>query len=144
MKTQVLLNENLNAMSDYPTLEKMGIKSVDNVDKYTLRHQGDTDVLKIYYKRPKGSFLSRSKKFTFVRGRRGIPLEARNSHAFDDMAKISPQLLMALEELKTLDARRKEVDPIDPKQKFLSDLDHMEKVMTTKMDEIRRQINELD
>lgn len=131
-------------MSDYPTLEKMGITSVDNVDKYTLRHQGDTDVLKIYYKRPKGSFLSRSKKFTFVRGRRGVPMELRNTKTFENMAKISPQLLMALEELKKLDARRKEIDPVDPKQKFLSDLDHMQKVMTTKMDEIRRQINELD
>ena len=130
-------------MSDYPTLEKMGIKSVENVDKYTLRHQGDSDVLKIYYKRPKGSFLSRSKKFTFVRGRRGIPMELRDTKAFENVAKISPQLLMALEELKKLDARRKEIEPIDPKQKFLSDLDHMEKVMSTKMEEIRRQINEL-
>lgn len=131
-------------MSDYPTLEKMGITSVDNVDKYTLRHQGDTDVLKIYYKRPKGSFLSRSKKFTFVRGRRGVPMELRNTKTFENMAKISPQLLMALEELKKLDARRKEIDPVEPKEKFLSDLDHLEKVMTTKMDEIRRQINEMD
>lgn len=130
-------------MSDYPTLNKMGINSVENVDKYTLRHQGDTDVLKIYYKRPKGSFLSRSKKFSFIRGRRGIPLEARHSKAFDNMNKVSPQLALALEELKRLDATRREEAPSDPKQKFLSDLDHLEKVMTTKMDEIRRQINEL-
>ena len=40
-------------------------------------------------------------------------------------------------------AKRKESDPIDPKQKFISDLDHLEKVMTEKMDDIRRQINEL-
>ena len=131
-------------MSDYPTLEKMGIKSIEDVDKYTLRHQGDSDVLKIYYKRAKGSFLSRSKKFTFVRGRRGIPMELRDTKTFENLAKISPQLLMALDELKKLNARRKEIEPVDPKQKFLSDLDHMEKVMTTKMDEIRRQINELD
>jgi hypothetical protein len=97
----------------------------------------------IYYKRAKGSFLSRRKKFTFVRGRRGIPMELRDTKTFKNLAKISPQLLMDLEELKKLDAHRKEIDPIDPKQKFLSDLDYMEKVMTTKMDEIRRQINEL-
>jgi|GEM_PF-184505 len=130
-------------MSDYPTLKKMGVTSVDSVDKYTLRHQGDTDVLKIYYKRPKGSFLSRSKKFTFVRGRRGIPAEARGSKAFEQMDKISPQLLAALEELKQLDASRKEVDPIDPREKYLSDLDHLEKVMTAKIDEIRQQIKEI-
>ncbi len=138
------LIENTQIMSDYPTLEKMGVKSVESIDKYTLRHQGDTDVLKIYYKRPKGSLLSRSKKFSFLRGRRGIPLEVRNTKAFDQMDKISPQLLAALEELKKLDARRKEVDPLDPKQKFLSDLDHLEKVMNAKLDEIRRQINEME
>ncbi|MGB0468740.1 MAG: DUF3461 family protein [Pontibacterium sp.] len=131
-------------MSDYPTLKKMGIKSVDSVEKYTLRHQGDTDVLKIYYKRPKGSFLSRSKKFSFVRGRRSVPLEARHVDAFDQVDKISPQLVLALEELKQLDASRKEVDPVDTKQKFLSDLDHLEKVMTAKLNDIRRQINELE
>ncbi|GGK72248.1 DUF3461 family protein [Amphritea balenae] len=131
-------------MSDYPTLNKMGIKSVESVDKYTLRHQGDTDVLKIYYKRAKGSLLSRSKKFSFVRGRKNMPLEVRNSKAFEKMANISPQLVMALEELKKLEATRKEEKPQDPKQKFLADLDHLEKVMNSKMDEIRRQINELD
>lgn len=131
-------------MSEYPTLEKMGVKSVESIDKYTVRHQGDTDVLKIYYKRPKGSLLSRSKKFSFIRGRRGIPLEAQNSKAFEQMDKISPQLLAALEELKKLDARRKEVDPVDPKEKFLSDLAHMEKVMNQKIEEIRRQINEME
>ena len=131
-------------MSDYPTLNKMGIKSVERVVKYTLRHQGDTDVLKIYYKRPKGSLLSRSKKFTFVRGRSGVPLEVRNSKAFENMDRISPQLVLALEELKQLDASRKEKAPLDPKDKFMSDLDHLEKVMTSKIDEIRRQINELD
>jgi len=131
-------------MSDYPTLKKMGIKSLDEVEKYTVRHQGDTDVLKIYYKRPKGSFMPRSKKFSFVRGRRGIPLEVRNAKAFEHMDRISPQLVQALEELKHLDATRKEVDPLDPREKFLSDLDHLEKVMNTKLEEIRRQIREME
>ncbi|WP_432470324.1 DUF3461 family protein [Amphritea sp. HPY] len=131
-------------MSDYPTLKKMGIKSVESVNKYTLRHQGDTDVLKIYYKRPKGSLLSRSKKFTFMRGRTSLPLEVRNSKAFEQMDRISPQLVMALDELKQLEATRKEVVPQDPKEKFLTDLDHLEKVMTAKMDEIRRQIKEME
>jgi len=130
-------------MSEYPTLNKMGVTSVDNVDRYTLRHQDDIDVLKIYYKRPKGSFLSRTKKFSFISGRKAIPLEARNSKAFDSIVNFNPQLALALKELKRLDATRKENDPIDPKQKFISDLDHLEKVMTEKMDEIRRQINEL-
>jgi len=131
-------------MSDYPTLNKMGITSVDQIDRYTLRHQGNTDVLKIYYKRPKGSLLSRSKKFSFLRGRGSLPLEVQHSKAFDQMAKISPQLLQALEELKQLDAKRSEADPVDPRARFLSDLDHLERVMNDKITDIRRQLETLE
>lgn len=131
-------------MSDYPTLNKMGITSVDQIERYTLRHQGNTDVLKIYYKRPKGSLLSRSKKFSFLRGRSSLPLEVQHSKAFDQMAKISPQLLQALEELKQLDAQRNETDPLDPKARFLSDLDHLERVMYDKISDIRRQLDTLE
>jgi hypothetical protein len=60
------------------------------------------------------------------------------------MDKMSPQLVLALQELKQLDAKSKSLEQVDPRQKFLSDLDHLEKVMTAKMDEIRRQIKELD
>ena len=131
-------------MSSYPTLKKMGITSVDQIERYTLRHQGNTDVLKIYYKRPKGSLLSRSKKFSFLRGRSSLPLEVQHSKAFDQMAKISPQLLQALEELKQLDAQRNETDPLDPKARFLSDLDHLERVMYDKISDIRRQLDTLE
>lgn len=129
-------------MSQYPTLKKMGINSIEKVHKYTLRRQSDADVLKIYYKRPKGSFLSRTKKFTFVH-RGGMPIEVRQSKAFDDMSKVNPQLALAIAELEKLDATRKEIVAQDPKDKFLSDLDHLESVMTKKLDEMRRQINEL-
>lgn len=131
-------------MSDYPTLNAMGITSVDNIDHYTLRHQGETDVLKIYYKRPKGSFLARTKKFSFVRGRNIIPLEARNTKAFEDMKNISSQLMMALAELKQLDATSTPIDPVDPRQTILSDLEHLEKVITAKTEELRQKINRLN
>jgi len=130
-------------MSDYPTLTKMGVKSLESVVKYTLRHEGDADVLKIYYDRPKGSFLSRSKKFTFVRGRSAIPRQSRGAAGFDDVNKISPMLLDAINELKLLQAKRHDGESTDPKERFLANIDHLEKVMTTKLDEIRRQIEEL-
>jgi len=130
-------------MSDYPTLTRMGVKSLEAVVKYTLRHEGDADVLKIYYERPKGSFLSRSKKFTFVRGRSAIPRQTRSSAGFDDVNKISPMLLEALNELKQLQAKRDNAESHDPKERFLANIDHLEKVMTAKLDDIRRQIEEL-
>ena len=52
-------------MSQHTTLTEMGITSFESISKYTLRQEGDFDILKIYYKREKGSFLPRSKKFRF-------------------------------------------------------------------------------
>lgn len=130
-------------MSKYPTLTKMGITSVENIDKYTVQHQGEVDVLKIYYKRPKGSLLSRSKKFSFMRGRNYLPIEARNSKAFDQMESINPELMHAIDELKQLNATREKDSQMDPKKRMMNDLDHLEKVMTSKIDDLRRQIEEM-
>ena len=53
-------------MTKYPKLTEMGITSFDSIKKYTLRQEGEFDILKVYYKREKGSFLPRSKKFSLV------------------------------------------------------------------------------
>jgi len=130
-------------MSDYPTLDQMGVKSVENVVKYSLRQEGDTDVLKIYYKRPKGSFLSRSKKFTFVRPNRVVSAYSATSER-ENPNKLSPMLLDALRELKILLSEKESDNPVDPKEKFLADLDHLERVMNAKINEIRQQIRDLE
>lgn len=129
-------------MNQYPTLEKMGVTSFEDVVKYTLRHQGDTDVLKIYYKRPKGSFLPRSKKFSFVRGRRSIPIESRNSSGFQNVDKVSPQLTLALNELDQLEAELK-LDTADPRKQLEEHMDHLEKVVNEKLTEMQELIKQL-
>ena len=91
----------------------------------------------------KGLYASRSKKFSFMRGRNYLPIEARNSKAFDQMESINPELLHAIDELKQLNAIRDKDSEMDPKQRMMNDLDHLEKVMTAKIDDIRRQIEEM-
>lgn len=130
-------------MTNYPTLASMGVTSIEDVTKYTLRHQGSTDVLKIYYKRAKGSFLSRSKKFSFARGRSSIPIESRNSEGFDLLSDISPQLLIAMKELDTIAAKLTAADPQQPKEKLEAHMDHLEKVVDEKLREMREIIKAL-
>jgi hypothetical protein len=130
-------------MSQYPTLKAMGVNSVDDVIKYTIRHQGDTDVLKIYYKREKGSFLSRSKKFSFVRGRRSIPIESRSAKGFESLSDISPQLTVAIQELDQLQATRTYADPQNPKEALDAHMDHLEKVVNDKLKEMQELIKDL-
>ncbi len=124
-------------MSQYPTLKSMGVNSVEDVVKYTIRHEGETDVLKIYYKRAKGSFLSRSKKFSFIRGKRSIPIETRNSKAFENITSVSPQLAEAIHELDALQAELNHQEPEDPKKKLEAHMDHLEKVMNDKLKEMQ-------
>ncbi len=130
-------------MSEYPTLVEMGICSLDEVSEFKVRHEQSADVLKVYYQRSKGSLLPRSKKFTFVRPRVAVPLQYRNQSGWEQFRDSSPRLRQAVEELTRL-TQPEPPTPLDQKTQFLNDLDHLEKVMTAKIDEIRRQVEALD
>lgn len=130
-------------MSDYPTLEEMGIHSLDEVREFKVRQEQNADVLKVYYRRSNASLLPRSKKFTFVRPRTAVPLQYRNQSGWEQLKDSSPRLQRAVEELTRL------VRPVPPtardqKTQFLNDLDHLERVMSAKIAEIRRQVEALD
>jgi len=129
-------------MTDYPTLREMGVTSFEKVTKYTLRHESNADVLKIYYNRPFGSFRSRSKKFTFMRG---LPIEAGNSANLEKSQHVSDQLLKVLEELRQLTNGNKETTTkTNPREELLDSIEHLEKVMNSKIAEIREQIDKLE
>jgi hypothetical protein len=130
-------------MSQYPTLKSMGVNSVEDVVKYTIRHEGETDVLKIYYKRAKGSFLSRSKKFSFIRGKRSVPIETRNSKAFEKITSVSPQLAEAIQELDQLQAEINHQETENPKEKLSAHMDHLEKVVNDKLKEMHDLIEKM-
>ena len=59
-------------MSDYPTLNEMGIPNPQDIDRYSLQTVNNTDILRIVFKTRKGSLLPASKRFRFPRtaGRR--------------------------------------------------------------------------
>lgn len=130
-------------MSDFPTLEAMGVTSFSEITKYSLRRESDADVLKIYYRRPKGSLRSRSKKFTFARPRKWIPLEVRGMACWKNLTDSSPTLYQAIEELDKLTQPQPETATQDLKTQFLDDLTHLEKVVNAKLSELRRQIEQL-
>ncbi len=92
-------------MSDtasYPTLAEMGIVRFHEISHYSLRQDGqDKDVLRIIYKRAKGSFLPYSRKYKFGRSLKTVVADggtARMEHNYE----ISPFLLKAVAELDKL------------------------------------------
>lgn len=89
-------------MSDkYPTLTDMGITNPQQIDRYSLQASGNNDVLRIIYKREKGSILPSSKKFKFPRNIRIIEQDG-GSHKNETISEVSPALSRAITELHKL------------------------------------------
>ncbi len=96
-------------LQSYPALEEMGIKNAQEISGYSLRPDGAAkDLLKIRYKRAKGSFLPHSRTYKFGRSLRTVIADggtARMEHTYE----ISPFLLKAVAELDSLVANQKSV-----------------------------------
>ena len=51
-------------MSEFPTLEELGIDNPNEIDRYSLQTINDVDILRVVYRRQKGSLLTESKKIS--------------------------------------------------------------------------------
>ncbi len=91
-----------------PNLNEMGIVNPDQIIGYeTIHVSEDTDVLRINYKRPKGSFLPKRRRYEFKRHGKPLPdadLRGKDSIRYD----ISPILGRAIAELDKLLANKKQ------------------------------------
>lgn len=121
-------------------LSAMGIKHPAEIVRYKLRHEGDEDVLKIYYRRKKGSLFPASRKYKFGRSSRSIITDSGKPE-YVETQDISPFLLEAVAELNKIVAPPE--DPLDTKQEILSEIDRLEKSFSRKLDDLRSQIEKL-
>lgn len=127
-------------MSNYPTLTEMGVQSIEDIVKYSLRQEGEGDVLKIYFRREKGSLLPRSKKFKFGRSYKTVRVDS-SQDKYQEITEMSAFLMKAVDELHEL--VKHEQDVIDIKAKLRDDIDHLEKVVMSKLKDIRRDIDKI-
>lgn len=127
-------------MSQYPTLAEMDINRVDEIRHYSLHQEGHKDVLKIYYKRKKGSFLPERKTFRF--GRSGKMLSTGDQgNPMREEYEISPFLLKALGELDSL--LKKQDNLVDKKEHILERMEQIEQEVKSAHEEIRALLKEL-
>lgn len=122
----------------YPTLQSMGITSTQDIEKFTLRYEGGHDVLKIYYRREKGSLLPKSKKFKFGRATKTV-LADGGQQTYRQVQEPSLIVLRAMEELENIVGRQH--NAMVTKEDLVKELEHLEKVMTSKISEIKDKIN---
>lgn len=124
---------------EYKNLEELGIKNALDIETYSLRTEKEQDVLKIYYRKEKGDLFQRSEKFKFHRSTRRVPGPAENEQA--EISEVSPLLTKVLSELDSATTRNH--DEKEQKERILSELRHLEKVVENKLHEIRQHIERL-
>jgi hypothetical protein len=86
----------------FPALAEMGIKRFHEISHYSLRQDGaQKDVLRVNYKRAKGSWLPYSRKYQFGRAIKTVVADGGTGR-LESSHEISPFLLKAVVELEKL------------------------------------------
>ncbi|MBO1255663.1 DUF3461 family protein [Alteromonas sp. 5E99-2] len=125
----------------YPTLQSMGVTSIDDIEKFSLRYENDQDVLKINYRRAKGSLLPKSKKFKFGRSSKTVLTDGGRQN-YERIQEPSTTVLAAMEELESIVGKQHQVKA--SKDDLLLELTHLEKVVSSKISEIKSKIEAMD
>jgi hypothetical protein len=128
------------AVKKYPALIEMGFDDPTDVERYTIRIEGDIDILKIYHRRHQGEWMNKSKKYKFKRLHKKLRVN-EGLTAYRDSTESSPFFLKAVAELDTLVAGEKNVKA--RKEDILEEMDHLNKVVSRKIEDLKRQIEEL-
>lgn len=128
------------ATQQFETLKDMGIDDVHDIEKYTSRIEGDMDILKIYLHRHQGEWFAKSKKFKFKRVHKNVPVK-EGLVPYRATTEPSPYYLRAVAELDSLVTEEKTAQ--NKKEVLLDELEHLEKVVARKIEDIRRQIDEM-
>lgn len=125
----------------YDTLRELGVSDLDQIERYTLRQEGDEDILKIYFKRKKGELFAHSMKFRHGRAKKMVLVDS-GTHKYKEVSEISPTMLKLANELDKLVEHDESLD--DFKRRILGDIDHLERVMQRKLEQIRTDIESLE
>ena len=125
----------------YEALQEMGVTDIAHIEKYTLRQEGDEDILKIYFKRKKGSLFPHSIKFRHGRSKKMVLVDS-GKHQYKEVSEISPFMLKAERELEQI--VQQEASKGELKKHILSDIDHLEKVMHRKLQQLRQDVERLE
>jgi hypothetical protein len=120
----------------------MGVRNPQEIIDYTLVQPTDEkDILKIYYRRPKGSFLPKRRSYEFKRLEKP---NATSPHSGESRTRheISPLLRMAIAELDTLLADRKVTSRT--KKELQEEIHSLTVDFTSRMEMLSKAIEALD
>ncbi|UGA55489.1 DUF3461 family protein [Vibrio sp. DW001] len=125
----------------YPNLTGLGIHDPKQIERYSLRQEAHKDVLKIYFHKQKGELFAKSVKFKYPRQIKNVLVDG-GTHQYKEVTEINRNLTLVIDELNQL-TRPAKLNGKDLKEKILSDLRHLEKVVSSKIHEIESDLEKL-
>ncbi len=125
----------------FPHLTGLGIQEPNQIERYSLRQEAHKDVLKIYFLKQKGELFAKSVKFKYPRQVKNVLVDG-GSNRYKEITEINRNLTLVIDELNKITKPTKIAD-VDVKQKILSDLRHLEKVVSSKIAEIEADLEKL-
>ncbi|MFA0088350.1 DUF3461 family protein [Vibrio sp. E150_011] len=125
----------------YPNLTSLGIHDPKQIERYSIRQEAHKDVLKIYFRKQKGELFAKSVKFKYPRQVKNVRVNS-SSQGYKEITEINRNLTLVIDELNTI-TKPVEIGEVDVKQKILSDLRHLEKVVSGKIAEIEADLEKL-
>ncbi len=128
-------------MCKYPTLSEMDVNRCDEITHYSLRQDGKSrDILKIYYKRKKGSVLPERKTFKFGRSAKMVADDSSPNGSVE-IYEISPFLLKAIAELDSIvDQHESDKDKV---KLTIKRIEQLEKDVSFATHEIKELLNSI-
>ncbi len=125
----------------YPHLNGLGIQEPKQIERYSLRQEAHKDVLKIYFLKQKGELFAKSVKFKYPRQVKNVLVDGGNNR-YKEITEINRNLTLVIDELNKI-TKPIPTTELDVKQKILSDLRHLEKVVSSKIAEIEADLERL-
>ncbi|NKB64889.1 MAG: DUF3461 family protein [Gammaproteobacteria bacterium] len=127
-------------MPDYPTLSEMGILNPSEIDRYSLQTVNNIDILRVVYRRKKGSILPDSKRFRFPRTEK-ISLGRGDARSTQVFYEISPVVHKAMIELDKIVRAKK--DKNQQMETIREEMQRLQEETSTRIDYINSLIEEL-
>lgn len=127
----------------FKALERIGISADEAklIKNYSLRQQGNSDVLKIYFKRKPHDLIAHNRKYVFERVSKRVLVDG-GRQIFEEVFEISPFINQLTTDLGSLKAES--VHFSSGKQKILEDLEHLKLVVDRKIEEIEQELKDLN
>lgn len=125
----------------YPNLTGLGIHEPKQIERYSLRQEAHKDILKIYFRKQKGELFAKSVKFKYPRQVKSVLVSGGNNQ-YKEVTEINRNLTLVIDELNKI-TKPTPITEMDVKQKILTDLRHLEKVVSSKISEIEADLEKL-